>query len=83
MSRILPKVDVECPEKVEYWFHYQWEDEPLENHFDDDVTVAEIRERMDEGDIFAWFYVTVEAVWGHIVSDPPRLSRRVLVQRRS
>jgi len=70
MSRILPKVNVECPEKVEYLFDYQWEDEPLESYFDDDDIIAEIREQIDEGNMFAWFYVKLTAKWGAIEGDP-------------
>jgi len=71
MSRILPKVNVECPEKVEYLFHYSWEDEPVASHFDDKEIVAEILDRIDDDDMFAWFTVSAIAVWGHIESDPP------------
>lgn len=71
MSRVLPKVKIECPE-VEFQFHYEWEStgDDLEDHFDNEATVTEIRKRIEEDDLFAWFYVKVTATWGSIMGDP-------------
>lgn len=63
-------------DEVTFTFEAESEDIPLEGHFDsgdaeaDAEMVAELRQRLERGDIYAWFCAKVTASWkGYSASD--------------